>query len=225
MTKMENTPAIDEILVSSQEQALKAPAWGLAKTISVLFSPPLLGTLGLFLVADKIGGRNIWLWTAVYGFACIALPIAYLISLIRNGEVSDFHIRNRLERIKPMKAVLLLFSLTTLIFLAAGAPYILQVFAFVGAIQTSVMLLVTFRWKISGHGAGAAGFAALLLGLYGAKAAPALLIIPIVVWARVYLDRHDLGQTLAGALVGLSFMAMVFALVASHCPGAGLVCI
>ncbi len=225
MAKLETTPAVDEVLVNPQEQTLKAPAWGLAKTISVLFSPPLLGTLGLFLVADKIGGRNVWLWAAVYGFACIALPIAYLISLIRDGEVSDFHIRNRLERIKPMKAVLLLFSLATLIFLAAGAPYIFQVFALVGAIQTSVMLLVTLRWKISGHGAGVAGFAALLWGLYGTAAAPAFLIIPIVIWARVYLDRHDLAQTLAGAFVGLSFMAMVFALVASHCPGAGLVCI
>jgi MFS family permease len=225
MTKMETTPAVDEVLVNSQEEALSAPAWGLAKTISILFSPPLLGTLGLFLVADKIGGRNVWLWAAVYGFACIALPIAYLIRLIRAGEVSDFHIRNRLERIKPMKAVLLLFSFTTLIFLAASAPYIFQVFGLVGALQTSVMLLITYRWKISGHGAGIAGFVALLLGLYGTKAAPALLIIPIVLWARVYLDRHDLAQTLAGALVGFSFMVMVFALVASHCPGAGLVCI
>ncbi len=225
MTDMETVEALEQDLGQTLDRALRTPAWWLAKTIAVLFSPPLLGILGLYLVADKLDNRNASLWAIFYGIVCIALPIVYVINLMRKGEVTDFHIRNRLERIKPLKAALLFFSITSLVFLAVDAPYILQIFAFVGALQTAVMLLITLRWKISGHGAGAAGFSALLWGLYGAAAAPAFLIIPIVIWARVYTDRHDFSQTVAGALSGLSFMFMVFALAAQHCPGAGLVCI
>lgn len=225
MRDMETIEALEPDLGQSLDRALRTPAWWIAKTISVLFSPPLLGVLGLVLVAEKLNNRSVSLWATVYGIICIALPIAYVIRLMRKGEVSDFHILNRLERIKPIKATLLFFSLTSLIFLAVDAPYILQAFAFVGALQTAVILLITLRWKISGHGAGAAGFSALLWGLYGAAAAPAFLIIPIVIWARVYTDRHDLIQTVAGAMAGFSFMFLVFALEAQHCPGVGLVCI
>jgi len=225
MTDMETVEALEQDLGQTLDKALRTPAWWLAKTIAVLFSPPLLGVLGLYLVASKLDNRSVSFWSVFYGIVCIALPIAYVIILMRKGEIADFHIRNRRERIKPMKTALLFFSLTSLIFLAVDAPYILQAFAFVGALQTAVMLLITLRWKISGHGAGAAGFSALLWGLYGAAAAPAFLIIPIVIWARVYTDRHDLSQTVAGALSGLSFMFLAFALLARQCPGAGLVCI
>lgn len=221
MTDMETVKALEQDLGKS----LHTPAWWLAKTIAVLFSPPLLGILSLYLVAEKLDNRSVSLWSIFYGVVCIILPIAYVIYLMLKGEIADFHIRNRAERIKPVKAALFFFSFTSLVFLAVDAPYILQVFAFVGAVQTAVMLLITLRWKISGHGAGVAGFAALLWGLYGAAAAPAFLLIPIVIWARVYTDRHDLSQTVAGALSGLGFMFMIFALAAQHCPGAGLVCI
>lgn len=225
MSKTASTASAEQTFNNPLEHAFKEPAWGLAKTISILFSPPLLGSIGLSLLAEKIGGERIWLWAALYGVGCIVLPILYVISLMRSGEVSDFHISNRLERIKPLEVALFLFSLTTLIFVAAGAPYVFQVFALVGAVQTAMMLLITTRWKISGHSAGAAGFSVLLWALFGPAAAPAFLIIPIVLWGRVYLDRHDFLQTLAGCLAGVGFMFIALALLAQHCPDAGLACI
>ena len=101
----------------------------------------------------------------------------------------------------------------------------MQIFTYVGALQAVVMLLITLRWKISGHGAGAAAFALLLWALFGPAAAPAFLLVPIVIWARVYTDRHDLPQTIIGAIAGFALMGLAIALIAARCPGAGLACI
>jgi hypothetical protein len=155
----------------------------------------------------------------------ILAPVGYVLVLMRRGEIRDFHIRNRSERLKPLSALLLLSFLSWLIFLAAEAPYIFQAFALIGTLQAMAMLLITLRWKISGHGAGAAGFSVLLWGLYGSAAALAFLFIPIVIWARVTLDRHDLEQSLAGAALGASSMLALFLALANQCEGLSALCI
>jgi membrane-associated phospholipid phosphatase len=124
-----------------------------------------------------------------------------------------------------MTFILIIFSSASLVFYLLDVPYVLQVFTYVGAVQAVVMLLITLRWKISGHGAGAAAFALLLWALFGPAAAPAFLLVPIVIWARVYTDRHDLLQTIIGAVAGFALMGLALALIAARCPGAGLACI
>jgi hypothetical protein len=154
------------------------------------------------LLALAVNEASSVLWLLVYASLNIAAPVIYLVLLMRAGEVSDFHMKNRRERIKPLRAFLLFSFLSWLIFLASSAPTLFQVFALIGTLQSAALYLITLRWKISGHGAGVAGFSVLLWGLYGAAAAPAFLFIPIVIWARVSLSRHDLAQTLAGSLLG-----------------------
>jgi len=84
-----------------------------------------------------------------------------------------------------------------------GAPKTLLVFGTMGVIQVGFLLLVTLRWKISGHGAAIGSLAVFLWSLYGAAAAPALLAIPLVAWARVRIQRHTIAQTVAGSLAGM----------------------
>lgn len=180
--------------------------WLLAKGVSIIFSPPLLGILGLMMVGFSLNSAQGWAWLSIYAALNIVSPVIYLVMLMRRGEVSDFHMKDRLERFKPLRAVLLLFFLSWLVFLASSAPPLFQVLALIGTLQSAAIYLITLRWKISGHGAGVAGFSVLLWGLYGAVAAPAFLFIPLVIWARVRLERHDLAQTLAGALLGSAVM-------------------
>ena len=129
-----------------------------ARWVSILLSPPLLGALGAVLLGFFLNFPGSWGWTLAYAFASIIGPTLIVIWLLRRGEISDFHMRERAERIKPMIGFLLLFLLSWLFFQVAGAPRVFQVLAAVGVLQSAVMLLVTLPWKISGHCAGAAGF-------------------------------------------------------------------
>jgi hypothetical protein len=204
---MQNIQALGPSLSTNQTSL----GWWLAKGVSIIFSPPLLGVISLVLVGLRLNAASDWGWLAAYGIFTIVAPILYLVVLMRRGEVSDFHMKDRLERFKPLRVVLLLFFLCWLIFLVSGAPVLFQTFALMGMLQSAAIYLITLRWKISGHGAGAAGFSVLLWGLYGAAAAPAFLFIPLVIWARLALDRHDLPQTLAGSALGGASMYLALA--------------
>ncbi len=200
-------------------------SWQAARWVSTVFSPPLLGALGAVLLGFSLNSPGSWGWTLAYAFASIIGPTLLVIWMLRRGDISDFHLRERAERIKPMIGFLLLFLLSWLFFQVAGAPRVFQVLAAVGVLQSAVILLVTLAWKISGHCAGAAGFSVYLWGLYGAAAAPAILFIPLVIWARVTRNRHDMAQSLAGAAFGAACMLLALAALAPHCPGAGFQCV
>lgn len=205
-------------------RAVNNPLWVLAKAISVITSPAILSFLSMYLMGIVINDPRFWPWAVAYAGFGFVLPLVYLIYLMRKGEVSDFHMKERSERIKPMAFILIVFSSASLVFYFLDVPYVMQVFTYVGALQALIMLAITMRWKISGHGAGAAAFALLLWALFGPAAAPAFLLVPVVLWARMYTDRHDLAQTVLGALAGFGFMAVALALIAARCPGAGLAC-
>lgn len=211
MSKMQTT--------STLSRAIESPIWGLAKAISLFTSPAVLSFVSVYLMGIAINDARFWPWAFVYIGIGFVLPLIYMIYLMRTGQVTDFHMKERAERIKPMVFILAIFSSLSVIFYLGNAPYVLQIFTYVGALQAVVMLLITLRWKISGHGAGAAAFALLLWALFGSAAAPAFLFVPVVIWARVYTDRHDLPQTIVGAIAGFVLMGIAVGLIFARCPG------
>lgn len=207
---MEYSPEINTL---NPAATLKFPSrWDerLARGVSDVLSPPLIAVIGIFLVATLIDSPSSWWWVGYYLTLTVLFPLAYLVWKVHRGEISDFHIRLREQRIRPL-ALTLACSITALGSLWVGhAPRVLQIFASLGVLQIGFILLVTLRWKISGHAAAIGSLAIFLWGMYGASAAPALLAIPLVAWARVRLYRHTLAQTLAGLLVGIVFTSTMF---------------
>jgi hypothetical protein len=181
----------------------------LALWISNVFSPPLLAIAGLLLAAFEIYTPSAWLWTGYYIILAIFIPVLYIIWKVRRGEITDFHMRLREQRIKPLTLSLACTLAACLSLWVGEAPLVLRILAVVGFFQIAFLLVITLRWKISGHGAAIASFAVFLLGIYGNLAAPALLAIPLVAWARLRLNRHDLPQTIAGSFAGAFFMALL----------------
>jgi membrane-associated phospholipid phosphatase len=68
----------------------------------------------------------------------------------------------------------------------------------------AVNLLITLRWKISQHVSSIAVCATVATAVLGVSAAPTLLLIPLVAWARVKVGAHTVLQTVAGATVGVA---------------------
>ena len=86
------------------------------------------------------------------------------------------------------------------------------IIAGLGMIQMALILLVTSRWKISGHGVAIGGITVFAVGIFGREAWPLLLAIPLVAWARVRLKRHTLAQTVAGSLLGIAMTLLLLQL-------------
>jgi membrane-associated phospholipid phosphatase len=202
---LEYSTEIDALVVAPTLEL--PPRWDerLARGISDVLSPPILAVVGILLVTTLLESPSGLWWVGYFLTLTVVFPVAYLIWKVRRGEISDFHIRLREQRIRPM-ALTLACSITALGSLWAGhAPRVLQIFSGMAVLQIGLLFLVTLRWKISGHGAAIGSLAIFLWGLYGSVAAPALLAIPMVAWARVRLHRHTPAQTLAGSIVGVVF--------------------
>ena len=205
-------PAVETIeSISPTRLRHSAALW-----ISRIFSPPILVVLSIGLAAAAIGTVSAWLWAGIFTLIAVLVPVLYIVWKVKQGLISDFHMRIREQRIKPMFFMLFMSILATGLLALFAAPFILVVLAFSSVIQVGFLTAVTLKWKISGHSTAAAGFSVLMVALFGAAALPALLLIPLVAWARVARSRHELTQTIAGTLAGVAYTLIVIAVVSTN---------
>lgn len=182
----------------------------LARWISHLLSPPVVGVVAALLCAFTIDTARGWWWTAVYLSSAALLPTLYLCWLFKSGAVSDLHLNKREERIKPT-IMMIIGAFIALVCLTLGnASPILRLLAAVQFCQSIIFLLITFRWKISAHTSSIATLLALSWLVIASKALIIFLpILLIVAWARVHLKRHSVSQTVAGALLGVTMLNLM----------------
>lgn len=64
--------------------------------------------------------------------------------------------------------------------------------------------------KASGHACGVAAPALMLVIFLGAPALPALLVLPLVFWARISIKRHKLSELFTGTAVGVISLAIAY---------------
>ena len=180
----------------------------LARFISNFFSPPVVGILTAiaFIVYTVPQPQRVLIWLVGVLPLLTIPPLAYVVWLVRTGELADIHMPNRHSRIKPL-AVILSWSIACLLFLNYwGAPSILILVMLATLGYLIVMSAITLFWKISFHSSAitaAASIGIAVSGLTTGWSITALMLIPVIGWARVHLRRHTLGQVCAGCLVGL----------------------
>ena len=98
-------------------------------------------------------------------------------------------------------------------FAMLNAPASLSALLLVYVALGITMMTISLFWKISLHAGGVGGFAAFLTWMFGPVWALTFLAIPLVGWARVYRQRHNWAQVVAGGIVGVSVTLIILALV------------
>ena len=179
----------------------------IARWVSRLLSPPAYGLVGAAVLAGAGPAARAWL--VGYVALAVAVPLAYVFSLVMRGHAADFDLSVRGERTRPYLATLLGMTVAVAAMGAVGAPRLYVSLGAAGAVQTAALLLVTLRWKISAHAATAAAVGTLAQTLSAPGSHLLVAAIPVVCWSRVRLGRHDWAQTLAGAAVGGGAMLAV----------------
>ena len=66
----------------------------------------------------------------------------------------------------------------------------------------TVVMIITFKWKISVHTTGLSGPVGALILLLGPFGAVFGILYPILIWSRVLLKKHTLAQAICGAAQG-----------------------
>lgn len=144
------------------------------------------------------------LWAAITGATSILLPVLLLRRELVRGRISDWHISRREERLQ-LPLVITSFAVTispiALLLLFDGPRFLLVTFS-AAFFLVAFNLLVTVAWKISQHVSAIAASATLITAALGIAAAPVLLLIPLVAWARIKVGAHTPLQTIAGGASG-----------------------
>jgi hypothetical protein len=177
----------------------------LAHVLSMVFLPPLLaiGTLvalSSHYIADPGEAARVALISSFFIAIAPCLYVAYLLK--RNKVRGGVDLVLKEERLRPYLVGAGSCLLGLLVLLRLSAPQSVTVLALCYAVNAVVMAVITQRWKISAHAAGAAMPLMALLSAYGAAALPLAVVVPVVCWARVKAQMHTVAQVCAGALLG-----------------------
>jgi membrane-associated phospholipid phosphatase len=139
------------------------------------------------------------------------LPVLLIaVYLVRTGRMDALfsNRRHQRHRIYVIGLFFNVMAMLTLSWLQAPA-------ALVAALVSGLVAVVSFAvinlwWKISVHASVASALVVILHLLYGWWAAPSLVLVPLMGWARVTLSQHTVGQVAAGSVLSAVIVVAVF---------------
>jgi prepilin signal peptidase PulO-like enzyme (type II secretory pathway) len=195
----------------------------IAQVLSAVVNPLVLPPLLFGLVLAHLGAPLTEIgWAMSVGLVFFAvLPLAYVVRMLRAHRTKSLDIPERTRRWRPLLVSVgaYLVALGVLYATTQTAAVLLAILAGLHAANTLLILVVTLRWKISIHTAALGGFVSMLLfvaqtpwpslvleeALLSPLAVSGLLVLLVaLLWARVRLGAHTLGQAAGGALFGLT---------------------
>lgn len=193
----------------------------IAKIVSIVFHPVLVPTLGLFLMLYSGFYFSMISWEAkrfillVVLFSTGILPMLTVAVLALNPRF-DINMRNSRDRIVPLLFSSTFYYLGYMLLNKVKAFPVFKVFMIASVLVIIVLLLVSFKWKISSHmaalGAMAGTFFAFSFRSGVNPVGPIVLIIlvsGIVGSARLILNKHNLWQIAAGFFSGFLILYLV----------------
>lgn len=188
----------------------------IARVVSdILFNPGVLAIIILIVAVLKSSMPEtiMYCWLIAVIVLNGVIPGLFYLFFTSRGYVFDTREQNikiRKERIIIFSVFLALVTLELLI-LVSTRIYQPLLAVFTGGIITLVVgSIITYFWKISVHSAMITFFVAMLVIIFGWQVWYAVVLIPIVWWSRLVLNRHTLLQLLFGFFLSLAIIVSTF---------------
>jgi len=190
----------DEIL------ELKGTRVTISRVISRLTPAPLINLyVGIiFSLASPIGLGPVLTPLAsilICLIVMVILPIAPIIYEAWRGNV-DLDVSVRESRTKFFVFSMMCDVIAYVVY-GYFSCHIMSTLAVAYFAVTAGVLLVSLRIKISVHGAGVGGPGAALIYVYGLPALTVVIVWILVIYSRITLKQHTLGQSIAGVALAI----------------------
>jgi len=161
--------------------------------VGIIFS--LTSPIGLGPVLDPLSSIVICL------IIMVILPIVPIVYEAWKGNV-DLDVSERESRSKFFMFSMLCDVIAYVVYGYFGC-HIMSTLAAAYFAVTSGVLLASLRSKISVHGAGVGGPGAALIYVYGPFAFLVVIVWILVIYSRITLKQHTLGQSIAGVILAV----------------------
>lgn len=169
-------------------------------TRAPLISIPTFIIINFFLL-DSVDFLKI---TTICIFFAAILPVTVLIITKKSG----IDLSMRINRNYPFIIAITSYLIGTVILLLVNAPLITTILMFCYFSNTLIMFLINLHWKISVHAMGVSGPTTVLIFVFGYLGSILGLILPVVMWSRMYLKKHTISQVIMGAFLGFVLTAV-----------------
>lgn len=146
-----------------------------------------------------------WRFLGLILFIDAFVPMIFFLLMLYHKQIKDWDIQNRAQRI-PLYLFTLVCHLGGL-WLAHefGKGDLFQILVVFYAVAV-LFFLITLKWKISLHAGVNSVLITTIVMFYGTKYVWLYSLLCLVMWARVYLKHHTLGQVVAGAGLGMGMV-------------------
>ncbi len=131
----------------------------------------------------------------------VILPIAPIVYAAWKGNV-DLDVSERESRTKFFTFSMMCYIIAFVVYGYFGC-HIMRTLAAAYFAVTAGVLLVSFKSKISVHGAGVGGPGAALIYVYGPFALVVVFVWMLVIYSRVTLKQHSLKQSITGVILAI----------------------
>jgi len=179
----------------------------IAEIISTLFFPIInsIITFMLIIFFDKnITIKDQILFFSITIIFYIIIPMMSIMILKSLKKIESFDIFEREKRIIPLTMTVISYFIGFFVFSNYfEAPLLLKSLMLCYAINTFIVLIITFWWKVSIHALGVSGPIVALHFFFGNIIIPFYLIILLVGYSRVILKRHTVAQVVVGSFIGV----------------------
>jgi len=184
----------------------------IANLISNILNPFLVSLILILLLSFGVTSSilDALKWALVLtAFSVVPVYLA-IIYLVRSGRLDNVFTNVRRQRTKIYLLAGGWAAAGCVVLLYLKAPPRLMAVSVAGFSTAIIFMCINLWWKISLHTAFIAASVTLLVILYGWVAMVAIVLLPLMFWARMELKRHSLAQVAAGALLSTLIVAVVF---------------
>ena len=149
-------------------------------------------------------------WFFLVTILCILPVLVISLYMVKTGRMDSLFSNRRHQRHRVYVIGLFFDVMAIWILTLMSAPTIL-VAGLVAALASVICFaFINLWWKISVHSSSISAFVTVLFVIYGWWASFALILLPIMWWARVNLAQHTLAQVIAGSALSTLIVLITF---------------
>lgn len=145
--------------------------------------------------------------TSISIFFSAVLPVAFVLLWVKKKNIT-VDMPKKEDRNYPLLFGIVSYILGTVILYLINAPSLTTMLMFCSFSTSSIVFLINRAWKISVHSTGIGIYATVLTFVFGYFGAIFGLLIPLVMWSRLYLKKHTISQIIGGIFLGSVFTIM-----------------
>jgi hypothetical protein len=190
----------------------------IAKIVSAIFHPFFVPTIGYLVLLNSGLYLSMISWEAkrfillVVFFSTAILPLLS-VAIMALSPKFDLKMQNTRDRIVPLLSTAIFYYIGYMLLNKVRIFSAFKLFLIASVIVLIILLLITFKWKISTHMSAIGGMTATLFALSfrsGTNPIPIIVISVIlsglVATSRLILQKHDITQLAAGYFVGFTVL-------------------